>query len=110
MSTKDIKDYVIKHFRPSCIVFSSPSAQAMCEANNLSPAEMLLPFGDMSKETISVSTTEKFSHQLKQFLIDFYDSTDYEGMPPAVQSSCRYRAIASKAPSVSLGKVGLAQA
>eukprot|EP00826_Nyctotherus_ovalis_P024453 TRINITY_DN18915_c0_g2_i1.p2 TRINITY_DN18915_c0_g2~~TRINITY_DN18915_c0_g2_i1.p2 ORF type:complete len:111 (+),score=16.82 TRINITY_DN18915_c0_g2_i1:96-428(+) len=109
MSTKNIRDYVTKHFRPSCIVFSSPSAQAMCETNNLSPAEMLLPFGDMSKEIISVSTAEKSSHQLKEFLIDFYDSTDYEAVPPAIQSSCRYKAITSNAPKISLAKVHSAQ-
>jgi len=105
---RDIKDYVIRQFRPSCIVFSTPSAQAMCRENNLTPAELLSPFGDISNEIININTSEKNTHQLHNFVVEFFDSIDYETIPsisPVIQSSLRHKVITANAPKISLSKV-----
>ncbi len=105
MESYDIKGYIIRQFKPSCIVFSSAQAKQICKENNLSPAELLRPFADMSKEQLPISVSEKYSSTLRDFALDFYDSSDYERSPASVHFKARRAALESNAPLFSFKDV-----
>ena len=97
---EDIKSYVIRQFRPSCLVFSSEAAQAVCKDNSLTPAELLRPFGDLRNDQVTVSTSEKSGHLLKDFVVDFYDVVDYELVLPHDQVNERLVVLRKHAPEL----------
>ncbi len=89
MEVYDIKEYIIRHYRPSCIVFATPEAAKMCTENNLTPAELLRPFADMRKEQIIFNSFEKSAYVLKDFVVDLFDSEEYEQAPEQQREICR---------------------
>lgn len=99
MISYSFRDCVVQRFRPSSIVFSSDKAKEICMENNLSPAELLRPFADLRREKIAVSTSEKTNHYLANFLLDFYDSPDYERSIASVQLQARHDVLANNPPS-----------
>ena len=104
MEAYDIKDYIIRQFRPSCIVFSSAAARQICKENNLSPSELFRPFADMRKDQLTICTSEKVSYFLKDFVLDFYDSGDYDKSPASVHLKARHQIIASNPPYFSFNE------
>eukprot|EP00826_Nyctotherus_ovalis_P032561 TRINITY_DN26234_c0_g1_i1.p1 TRINITY_DN26234_c0_g1~~TRINITY_DN26234_c0_g1_i1.p1 ORF type:complete len:135 (-),score=32.52 TRINITY_DN26234_c0_g1_i1:293-697(-) len=102
---EDIKNYVVRQFRPSCLVFSTESARAMCRENYLTPAELLRPFGDLRNEVISMFAGEKNGYQAREFVIDFYDVWDYELVASHVQLNVRHAVIRKHAPELPLQNV-----
>jgi len=104
MEAYDIKDYIIRQFRPSCIVFSTAQAKQLCKENNLSPAELLRPFGDLRKDQ-NVITLDKIAYGLKDFLIDFYDSMDYERTPASTHMKARKQVLEANPPFFSFQDV-----
>ncbi len=94
----DIRDYIIRQFRPSCMVLSSPKAVALCGENNLSPAELLRPFGNLSKEQLIITPSEKGAYLLKDFQVDFYDGQDYVKMPASTQMKARRQVLENNPP------------
>jgi len=99
MDAYDIKDYIIRQFRPSCIVFASAGAKLVCKENNLSPAELLRPFADMRKDQLTISTSEKVSYFLKDFILDFYDYTDYDKTPASTHIKARHQILRNNPPN-----------
>ena len=73
MEGNDIKEYMVKQFRPSAMVFSSPTAKQICKENDLTPAELLRPFSGirMEQKFINMGNVEK------EFRMALYDDTDY---------------------------------
>lgn len=102
---EDIRSYVTRQFRPSCLVFSTESARAMCKDNCLTPAELLRPFGDFRNEVISMFAGDKNGYQAREFAMDFYDVWDYELVPSHVQLNVRHTVIRKHAPDLPLQDV-----
>lgn len=89
MEAYDIKDYIIRQFRPSCMVLTSALANQMCKENNLSPAEFLRPFADLRREQLCISLPERQPYFLKDFVMDLYDSADYDKTPASTHLKVR---------------------
>ena len=83
MTSYEVRDCITQLFRPSCIVFSSPGAKKIFKQNNLSPAEFLRPFADLRKEQLIININEKSFTSLKDLMVDFFDSSDYDS--PSMQ-------------------------
>ena len=105
MDVSDFKDYIISQFKPSCMVFSSPGAKKIFNENNLSPAEFLRPFGDMKNELFVLTVSEKNSVYIKNFQLDFFDSTDYEKIPMSSQLKSRHKIIEMNSPHFTFSTV-----
>jgi len=87
MEPNEVKDYIIKHFRPSAIVFSSPTAKQLCEENNLTPAELLRPFAGIRIKKGSANPDKPSI--LREFYTNFFDDTEYEITPLSTQADMR---------------------
>ena len=70
------KKWLASHFMPYVMVFASPTANKKFEANNLSPAEFLRPFGEVGNlGGYTLRTNEKQERvKLQNFKINFVDS------------------------------------
>ena len=77
-TTNYFQDYINKIFTPSCIVYSTEEVNRSIQKNNLSPAEFLRPFGNFSGYNINFSFGDKFTTNIKNFKIDFYDSNKFK--------------------------------
>ena len=64
--------WIKENYYPTSIVFSTEEAKRIIGKNNLSPSELLRPFG-IFKE-IKYYPNEKFGTTIKNFRMDFYDS------------------------------------
>ena len=66
-----LKEKIVDAFRPSILVISTTSAYEMCKINNLTPAEMLRPFGEISGGEIKIE--EQNVIRLRKFHFHFLD-------------------------------------
>ena len=71
-------DWVSSHYVPNCIVYSTETGKEIIGKNNLTPAQFMRPFGNFSGTNINFSVGEKFTMNLKNFKLDFFDSQSFE--------------------------------
>jgi hypothetical protein len=77
-STFSFQDYIGKLFPPSCMVHSTEEAKKILEKNFLKPSEFLRPFGNFIGQNINFSFAEKFSINIKNFKLDFFDVENFK--------------------------------
>jgi hypothetical protein len=70
-------DWLSTFYMPSCIVYSTEKAKQIIGKNNLKPGEFLRPFGQFSNN-INFSFGDKFSINMKNFRINFYENDQYK--------------------------------
>eukprot|EP00826_Nyctotherus_ovalis_P028755 TRINITY_DN22679_c0_g2_i1.p2 TRINITY_DN22679_c0_g2~~TRINITY_DN22679_c0_g2_i1.p2 ORF type:complete len:161 (-),score=31.84 TRINITY_DN22679_c0_g2_i1:144-626(-) len=102
MEASDVKDYLVRQFRPSAIVFSSPTAKQLCGENNLSPAELLRPFAGIRIKQGNINP-DKVS--LREFRMDFFDDSEYEPLLPSAQITIRKSLLDRNKPPTNLTEV-----
>ena len=70
------RNWLAEHFMPFICVFSSRSAQKRIEANGLTPAEFLRPFGEVGNlSNYLVRTCDKNTpYKLNRFRVNFVDA------------------------------------
>jgi hypothetical protein len=65
-------------YHPCCIVYTTIRAKNILTKNNLKPAEFLRPFGNFTGSNINFSFGEKFTINMKNLRINFYDNEAYK--------------------------------
>jgi hypothetical protein len=76
-STNLFMEWVLSHYLPNMIVYSSDNAKKIVAKNNLTPSEFLRPFGNFTGININFSYGERFTINLKNLKFDFYDSEKF---------------------------------
>jgi hypothetical protein len=65
-------------YSPCCIVYGTGRAKAILSKNHLKPAEFLRPFGNFTGININFSFGEKFTINMKNLKINFFDNDTYK--------------------------------
>ncbi len=77
-SSNNFLEYINRIFTPSCIVYSTDEVKKLIQKNNIRPAEFLRPFGNFNGYNINFSLGDKYTTNIKNFRIDFYDSDKFK--------------------------------
>jgi len=100
MEVNQLKEYIIRLFRPSVIVFSSNAVKEICKENNLSPAELLRPFSNVRRDVVSGRETIN-----QHFRFNFFDSSDYERKPASFRLTATRQALIDNKPEYNFDEV-----
>jgi hypothetical protein len=65
-------------YSPCCIVYSTSRAKTILAKNHLKPSEFLRPFGNFTGTNINFSFGEKFTINMKNLKINFYDNESFK--------------------------------
>lgn len=97
-------DWISNYYKPSLIVYSTDSARSLIERNNLSPAELLRPFGDFTGLNINFSFADKYTVNMKNFKLDFFDSEKYKQRDESINNEIE-RVLELNKPGIGFPKV-----
>jgi len=89
MEVYNIKEFIIRSFRPTSLVLATPGANLLCAENSLNPAELLSPFCDFRKEQIIFNMFDKSAYLLNDFVIDLIGIEDYRIEEEKRREICR---------------------
>lgn len=96
-------DWISNSYLPNCIVYSTTKAETIIGKNGVTPAEFLRPFGNFTGNTISFSFSDKFSINIKNFKLDFFDSTKFTKLNFSQMNEILENVFTSNQPYISKG-------
>jgi hypothetical protein len=85
-STNYFLDWITNNYTPNLIVYSSEGAKKIISKNHLTPSEFFRPFGHFNGTNINFSFGEKFTINIKNFRLNFFDNDNFIKSPSNILS------------------------
>ena len=73
--------------------------------NNLTPAELFRPFGDLRKENVTLQLTEKSIHTMREIQFQFYDRIAFFAVNENDKINLRTNALVNNSPHFDFSQV-----
>lgn len=100
-------EWITSTYIPNCVVYSTDKAKKILNKNNLTPSEFLRPFGNFSGTNINFSFGDKFTINMKNFKLDFYDNDQFKKFSFNTISEVLENVLTKNAPEWNLEKVSI---